>query len=112
VQFFAGGCSVKNLTARQQEVLSLIVAFHKQHGIPPTQKEVANLMGAASPNAATDMLRAIQRKGAITLVPGVSRGISINSQSVEDEAISLLRSLVNGEENARARAAAFLGMEV
>lgn len=99
---------MKNLTARQHEVLSLIVAFQKQHGIPPTQKEVANLMGAASPNAATDMLRAIQRKGAITLVPGVSRGISINSQSVEDEAISLLRSLVNGDEHAMEQARTFL----
>nr|WP_318380460.1 LexA family transcriptional regulator [uncultured Enterobacter sp.]DAL63553.1 MAG TPA_asm: SOS regulatory protein LexA [Caudoviricetes sp.] len=101
---------MKNLTARQQEVLSLIVAFQKQHGIPPTQKEVANLMGAASPNAATDMLRAIQRKGAITLVPGVSRGISINSQSAEDEAISLLRSLVAGDQDAREEAIAFLEM--
>jgi len=99
---------VKNLTARQQEVLSLIVAFQKEHGIPPTQKEVADLMGAASPNAATELLRALQRKGAITLVPGVSRGISINSQSAEDEAISLLRSLVNGDEHAMEQARTFI----
>jgi SOS-response transcriptional repressor LexA len=101
---------VKNLTARQQEVLSLIVAFQKEHGIPPTQKEVATLMGAASPNAATDVLRTLQRKGAITLRPGVSRGISINSQSTEDEAISLLRSLVAGDQDARKEAIAFLEM--
>lgn len=99
---------MKNLTARQQEVLSLIVAFQKEHGIPPTQKEVADLMGAASPNAATELLRALQRKGAITLVPGVSRGISINSQSAEDEAISLLRSLVNGDEHAMEQARTFI----
>lgn len=99
---------MKNLTARQQEVLSLIMAFQKEHGIPPTQKEVANLMGATSPNAATELLRALQRKGAITLVPGVSRGISINSQSAEDEAISLLRSLVNGDEHAMEQARTFL----
>ncbi|HAU5442844.1 TPA: LexA family transcriptional regulator [Cronobacter sakazakii] len=103
---------MKNLTARQQEVLSLIVAFQKEHGIPPTQKEVANLMGATSPNAATELLRALQRKGAITLVPGVSRGISINSQNAEDEAISLLRSLVAGDQDAREEAIAFLEMRV
>jgi SOS-response transcriptional repressor LexA len=102
----------KPLTVRQREVFDLLVAFQKTNGYPPSQKEVADLMGASSPNAATDMLRALQRKGAITLVPGVSRGISINNQRAEDEALSLLRSLVNGEENARARAAAFLGMEV
>lgn len=101
---------MKNLTARQQEVLSLIVAFQKEHGIPPTQKEVADLMGASSPNAATDMLRALQRKGAVTLVPGISRGISINSQRAEDEAISLLRSLVAGDQDARKEAIAFLEM--
>lgn len=100
----------KPLTVRQQEVLSLIVAFRKEHGYPPSQKEVADLMGAASPNAATDMLRALQRKGVITLVPGVSRGISINSQSAEDEAISLLRSLVVGDKDAREEAIAFLEM--
>lgn len=99
---------MKNLTARQQEVLSLIVAFQKEHGIPPTQKEVADLMGAASPNAATELLRALQRKGALTLVPGVSRGISINNQSAENEAISLLRSLVNGDEHAMEQARTFL----
>ena len=101
---------MKNLTARQQEVLSLIVAFQKTHGYPPSQKEVADLMGASSPNAATDMLRALQRKGAITLVPGVSRGISINSESAEDEAISLLRSLVAGDQDARKEAITFLEM--
>lgn len=98
------------LTARQQQILSLIVAFHNEHGIPPTQKEVADLMGAASPNAATEVLRSLERKGAITLFPGVCRGISINSQSVEDEAVSLLRSLVADEEDARDQAISFLKM--
>lgn len=98
------------LTARQQQILSLIVAFHKEHGIPPTQKEVADMMGAVSPNAATEVLRALQHKGAITLLPGVCRGISINSQSAEDQAVSLLRSLVAGEEHARDQAISFLKM--
>lgn len=100
----------KPLTVRQREVLDLLVAFQKTHGYPPSQKEVADLMGASSPNAATDMLRALQRKGVITLVPGVSRGISINSESAEDVAISLLRSLVAGEKDAREEAIAFLEM--
>ncbi|WP_231359829.1 LexA family transcriptional regulator [Escherichia coli] len=100
----------KPLTVRQREVFELLVAFQKTHGYPPSQKEVADLMGASSANAATDMLRALQRKGAITLVPGVSRGISINNQSVEDEAISLLRSLVAGDQDAREEAIAFLEM--
>lgn len=98
------------LTARQQQILNLIVAFHKDHGIPPTQKEVADLMGAASSNAATEVLRSLQRKGALTLLPGVCRGISISSQGADDEAVSLLRSLVAGEEHARDQAISFLKM--
>lgn len=100
----------KPLTVRQREVFDLLVVFQKTHGYPPSQKEVADLMGASSANAATDMLRALQRKGAITLVPGVSRGISINSQRAEDEAISLLRSLLAGDQHAREEAIAFLEM--
>lgn len=100
----------KTLTVRQREVFDLLVAFQKTHGYPPSQKEVADLMGASSANAATDMLRALQRKGAITLAPGVIRGISINSQRAEDEAISLLRSLVAGDQHAREEAIAFLEM--
>lgn len=98
----------KPLTVRQREVFDLLVDFQKSRGYPPSQKEVAVLMGASSPNAATDMLRALQRKGMITLAPGVSRGITITTPTAEDEAISLLRSLVNGEDHARARAIDFL----
>ncbi|XES82657.1 SOS-response repressor and protease LexA [Franconibacter pulveris] len=71
----------QRLTVRQQEVLALLKGFIKEHGYPPTQKEVASLMGATSPNAAGDMLRSLQQRGAITLVKGVSRGITINSQA-------------------------------
>ena len=50
---------MKDLTARQREVFDLLVAFQKTHGYPPSQKEVADLMGAASPNAATELLRSL-----------------------------------------------------
>lgn len=106
---------MKKLTARQQEIFDLLVAFQKERGYPPSQKEVADLMGAKSPNAATELLRSLQRKGVITLAPGVSRGITIISPGIEDEAISLIRSLVDGDEYAREHAIAFLesrGVEV
>lgn len=96
------------LTARQQEVLDLIVDYIADHGFPPTIYELSGLMGCRSPNAASDHLRALQRKGAITIHPGVSRGITITGQSVEDEAVTLVRSLLNGDEHARENAIAFL----
>ncbi|WP_312806334.1 LexA family transcriptional regulator [Atlantibacter hermannii] len=98
------------LTARQQEVLDLISDYIADHRFPPTIYELSGLMGCRSPNAANDHLRALQRKGAITITPGVSRGITITGQSVEDEAVALIRALLNDDDQARENAIAFLEM--
>ncbi|EKA0998502.1 Rrf2 family transcriptional regulator [Cronobacter sakazakii] len=98
----------KQLTSRQQEVVDMLADFQKQYGYPPTQKEVAQLMGASSPNAATDMLRKLEKKGAISVSRGVARGIIINRTVEEDEAVSLLRAMVDGDEKAKAKAVLFL----
>ncbi|EPC8954929.1 LexA family transcriptional regulator [Cronobacter sakazakii] len=100
--------STSALTARQQEVLNMLADFQRRNGYPPTQKEVAQLMGAASPNAATDMLRKLEKKGAISLSKGVARGITINGRAKEGEAVTLLRAMVTGDENAKAKAVLFL----
>lgn len=102
--------TIKKLTARQQEVLDLVADYIADHGFPPTIYELSGLMGCRSPNAANDHLRALQRKGAITITPGVSRGITITGQSVEDEGIALIRALLNGDDQARENAIAFLEM--
>jgi repressor LexA len=65
------------LTARQKEVLELIRKAVMQTGYPPTRAEIAQALGFASPNAAEDHLRALQRKGVIELSPGSSRGIRL-----------------------------------
>src|SRR5690606_20291300 len=61
-----GTMSLK-LTARQQEILNLIKAAVDRTGFPPTRAEIAAALGFKSPNAAEDHLRALARKGAITL---------------------------------------------
>lgn len=71
------------LTTRQQHVLDLLVAYQREHGFPPTNFELAGLLGCNSPNAAADHLRALEKKGAITITRGVSRGISIIQQKSE-----------------------------
>jgi len=65
------------LTARQQEILNLIKAAVDRTGFPPTRAEIAAALGFKSPNAAEDHLRALARKGAITLTAGASRGIRL-----------------------------------
>lgn len=62
--------STSALTARQQEVLDMLADFQRRNGYPPTQKEVAQLMGAASPNAATDMLRKLEKERRHIVIKG------------------------------------------
>lgn len=66
-----------SLTARQSEILELIRSYIAEEGCPPTRAEIAASLGFRSANAAEDHLRALERKGAIELVPGSSRGIRL-----------------------------------
>lgn len=65
------------LTRRQSEVLAFIRQYAEAESVPPTLHEIAQGMGFASDNAARDHVRALERKGAIELVGGASRGIRL-----------------------------------
>ena len=65
------------LTSRQQAILEFIRSHLERHGFPPTRVEIAAHFGFRSPNAAEDHLRALERKGAIELSEGASRGIRL-----------------------------------
>ncbi len=73
------------LTARQQELLNLIKAWLVERGMPPTRAEICAALGFRSPNAAEEHLRALQRKGAIEMMPGASRGIRVVETMEESE---------------------------
>jgi len=53
---------VKELTARQREVLEFIRAFGERHGVPPTVREIGEKFDFTA-RAAFDHLRALERKG-------------------------------------------------
>ena len=65
------------LTPRQQQILEFIQHSIKQTGIPPTRADLCRHFGFKSPTAAEDHLKALQRKGMIELLSGVSRGIRL-----------------------------------
>ena len=65
------------LTPRQSEILDLIRQRVDQTGYPPTRAEIAKAFGFRSPNAAEEYLRALERKGAIEIQPGASRGLRL-----------------------------------
>ena len=69
-----------NLTSRQQEILDFIRNSVEIFSVPPTRAEIASAFGFASPNAAEDHLKALARKGVITLEAGSARGIRLVEQ--------------------------------
>ncbi len=68
---------MRDLTARQQQILSLIRQHIADTGFPPTRAEIAATLGFRSPNAAEEHLKALARKGVIELTSGASRGIRL-----------------------------------
>ena len=68
------------LTARQQQILQLIRDAISERGSPPTRAEIAQAFGFSSPNAAESHLRALARKGVISLDEGRARGIRLAEQ--------------------------------
>lgn len=68
---------MKQLTARQTEVLALVKSYIADTGYPPTRADIARELGFRSANAAEEHLKALARKGALEIVPGTSRGIRL-----------------------------------
>ena len=68
---------MEELTDRQNEILRLIKDLTEVSGYPPTRAEIAERMGFRSVNAAEQHLRALERKGAIDIAEGASRGIRV-----------------------------------
>ena len=66
------------LTDRQAEILRLIRELTEVSGYPPTRAEIAERMGFRSVNAAEQHLRALEKKGAIDIEAGASRGIRVH----------------------------------
>ena len=85
---------MKGLTDRQQEILDLIKSNLEDNGLPPTRADIARTLGFKSPNAAEQHLRAIEKKGFISILAGASRGIILNTE--EDLGIPVIGLVAAG----------------
>jgi repressor LexA len=84
------------LTDRQSEILKLIRELTEVSGFPPTRAEIAERMGFRSVNAAEQHLRALEKKGAIEIASGASRGIRVREGRPASRAGRLLELPVIG----------------
>ena len=66
---------------KQLQVLGFIEQFIAAHGLPPTRGEIAEGLGLKNRQGIDQHLRALQAKGAIELVPGISRGIRVTERT-------------------------------
>ena len=97
-----------DLTPRQSEILLLIQTAINETGRPPTRAEIAQELGFKSVNAAEEHLRALERKGVITIIPGTSRGIQLKDSLREQIGLPLVGRVAAGspilaEEHIEAR---------
>jgi repressor LexA len=70
-----------SLAPKQLEVLAFIQRFMTAHAFPPTRGEIAEGLKLKNRQGIDQHLRALQAKGAIELLPGISRGIRIRESS-------------------------------
>lgn len=82
---------MSDLTRKQLEVLAFIRRFMESDGLPPTRGEIAEGLGLKNRQGIDQHLRALESKGAIELVPGISRGIRLREEFAA-EAAGIARS--------------------
>ena len=67
-----------DLSPKQLEVLAFIRRFMESGGLPPTRGEIAEGLRLKNRQGIDQHLRALAAKGAIELIPGISRGIRLS----------------------------------
>ena len=75
---------MKEITTQQQRVLDCIQIYINKTGFPPTRANICKELGFKSPNSAETHLRALEKKGFISIESGASRGISIINSEQSD----------------------------
>jgi len=93
----------KKLTKRQQMVYDFIVDAIKQHGYPPTLREIGNHLDISSTNGVNDHLKALEKKGylrkgnlrARALTP-LLHGEEINTSSTSPLRVPILGTVAAG----------------
>ena len=68
---------MSDLSPKQLEVLAFIRRFMENGGLPPTRGEIAEGLRLKNRQGIDQHLRALAAKGAIELIPGISRGIRL-----------------------------------
>ncbi|MFQ3224115.1 MAG: repressor LexA [Lentimonas sp.] len=94
--------TMKDLTTRQQEILTFIEHYEWRNGYWPSIREIQEKFGFASTNAVMGHLRALEKKEKIERIPGQARTFRINrpdepeAPSIPDDATEVVAIPVMG----------------
>ncbi|MDP4092816.1 MAG: S24 family peptidase [Bacillota bacterium] len=66
-----------SLTAKQKKVYASIESFIKSKGIPPTVREIGEMIGEKTPGAVQGILNRLEQKGVIKREVGMARSIKL-----------------------------------
>lgn len=77
---------MNGLTERQRRVLEFLRECVRGRGYPPTIREIGIAFGLRSNRGVVDHLRALERKGYIRRMPGISRAIEIAGPAEDADA--------------------------
>ncbi|MCX7026572.1 MAG: transcriptional repressor LexA [Spirochaetes bacterium] len=80
---------MKQLTARQQEVLDFLTSFIEENSFPPTVRETAKAF-SISVKGAYDHIKALEKKGVIRLQENRSRALEIIQKKENDDSVTEL----------------------
>lgn len=69
-----------NLTAKQKKVYSAIETYIKLKGIPPTVREIGEMVGEKTPGAVQGILNRLEQKNVIKRQLGAARSIQLVSE--------------------------------
>ena len=73
--------TMQEITERQQDVLDAIKRHIREHGVPPSQWELARHVGLADSSAVRMHLKGLEKKGRIQILTKKNRGIRV----IEDD---------------------------
>jgi len=74
-----------NLYPGERKTLRFLAAFQAKHGWMPSRQEICEGMGWTSPNAAQDVLKRLQKQGAIVLAGARCIRIVCNPDEYQEE---------------------------
>lgn len=66
-----------SLTSKQKKVYSVIETYIKQNSIPPTVREIGEMVGEKTPGAVQGILNRLEQKGVIKREMGMARSIKL-----------------------------------